>query len=96
VQDSTDAANYLYNTYVAQLTNKYDVDPGITNTIPVPGASTDFGTLKDYPAWATTVTYKGAFDPNGENYFEKLNKIKIDWISSFTISKQNEPDLRFF
>jgi outer membrane receptor for ferrienterochelin and colicin len=37
-----------------------------------------------------------SYQLKGENYFEKLRKLKIDWISSFTLSKQNEPDLRFF
>ncbi len=32
----------------------------------------------------------------GEDYLENVGKIKIDWLSSYTYSKQYEPDLRFF
>lgn len=32
----------------------------------------------------------------GEHYFKNLAKLKINWLSSLTISKQVEPDLRFF
>jgi len=33
---------------------------------------------------------------NGEDYFEHVGKMKINWLSSYTWSKQDEPDLRFF
>ena len=33
---------------------------------------------------------------NGEHYLQNFNKIKINWLSSFTQSAQDEPDLRFF
>ncbi len=33
---------------------------------------------------------------NGENYLEHVGKIKLNWLSSYTHSKQDEPDLRFF
>lgn len=33
---------------------------------------------------------------HGEHYFETLGKLKIDWLSSFTYSTQEEPDLRYF
>lgn len=32
----------------------------------------------------------------GEHYLENLGKLKINWIVSYTNSKQKEPDLRFF
>ncbi len=32
----------------------------------------------------------------GDHYFEKLGKLKINWIFSYTLSNQKEPDLRFF
>ncbi|MCD4663938.1 MAG: TonB-dependent receptor [Bacteroidales bacterium] len=32
----------------------------------------------------------------GEHYFESIAKLKINWIVSYTNSKQQEPDLRFF
>ena len=32
----------------------------------------------------------------GEHYFPNQNEIKITWLSSYTMSKQKEPDLRFF
>ncbi len=32
----------------------------------------------------------------GEHYFERLNKLKINWIGSVTKSTQKEPDLRSF
>lgn len=32
----------------------------------------------------------------GEHYFEDLKKLKVEWLSSYTISTQDEPDLRFF
>ncbi|MFH2095777.1 MAG: TonB-dependent receptor [Bacteroidota bacterium] len=32
----------------------------------------------------------------GEHYFEKLNALKIDWLSSYTVSVQKQPDLRYF
>lgn len=37
-----------------------------------------------------------SFQLKGEHYFEDFKKLKVDWLSSFTISKQDEPDLRFF
>jgi hypothetical protein len=40
-----------------------------------------------------------AFDSyqiTGGHAFKKLNNLKLDWLSSYTISKQNEPDLRIF
>jgi outer membrane receptor for ferrienterochelin and colicin len=33
---------------------------------------------------------------NGKHVIPSLNKSKIDWLSSYTYSIQNEPDLRFF
>ncbi len=33
---------------------------------------------------------------NGEKYFENAGKLKVNWLSSYTYSKQDEPDLRFF
>ncbi|MCD4746162.1 MAG: TonB-dependent receptor [Bacteroidales bacterium] len=33
---------------------------------------------------------------NGKHYFENIKKLKINWLSSYTVSKQNEPDLRYF
>ncbi|MCF8297992.1 MAG: TonB-dependent receptor [Saprospiraceae bacterium] len=33
---------------------------------------------------------------NGEHYFENMAKVKIDWLSSYTIAKQDEPDFRLF
>ena len=33
---------------------------------------------------------------NGKHYFESAGKMKIKWLSSFTYSTQDEPDLRFF
>jgi len=33
---------------------------------------------------------------HGEHYFKSLSKLKIDWLSSFTYSTQEEPDLRYF
>ena len=32
----------------------------------------------------------------GEHFIENLSKLKIDWIGSATMSKQDEPDMRFF
>ncbi|MEA3494904.1 MAG: TonB-dependent receptor, partial [Bacteroidota bacterium] len=32
----------------------------------------------------------------GEHYLENFKKLKINWLSSYTVSKQNEPDLRYF
>ncbi|MEN7548861.1 TonB-dependent receptor [Rapidithrix thailandica] len=32
----------------------------------------------------------------GEHLFSGLGNLKVDWISSMTLSKQDEPDLRFF
>ncbi len=32
----------------------------------------------------------------GEHYFENISKLKINWIGSLTMSKQDEPDMRFF
>jgi len=32
----------------------------------------------------------------GEHYFESFAKLKINWIISYTNSKQKEPDIRFF
>ncbi len=32
----------------------------------------------------------------GEHYFENLSRLKIKWIGSYTTSKQDEPDMRFF
>ncbi|MBA7529035.1 hypothetical protein ES705_21227 [subsurface metagenome] len=32
----------------------------------------------------------------GEHNFESLANIKVNWLSSYTLSQQNEPDLRFF
>jgi TonB-dependent receptor len=32
----------------------------------------------------------------GKHLFENLGKLKVEWISSFTRSTQDEPDLRFF
>ncbi|NQU33403.1 MAG: TonB-dependent receptor [Bacteroidetes bacterium] len=32
----------------------------------------------------------------GEHYFEKASKLKVTWIGSYTKSKQDEPDMRFF
>lgn len=33
---------------------------------------------------------------SGEDFFENAGKMKINWLSSYTQSKQDEPDLRFF
>ena len=32
----------------------------------------------------------------GEHFFEKASELKVTWIGSFTKSKQDEPDMRFF
>ena len=32
----------------------------------------------------------------GEHYFEKLKALRINWLGSYTLSTQEEPDLRFF
>ena len=32
----------------------------------------------------------------GEHYFEKLKELRINWLGSYTLSTQEEPDLRFF
>jgi outer membrane receptor protein involved in Fe transport len=32
----------------------------------------------------------------GEHYFENFGKLKLDWITSLTVSTLSEPDLRFF
>lgn len=32
----------------------------------------------------------------GEHYFRSLGQLKLNWVTSFSISTQNEPDLRFF
>lgn len=32
----------------------------------------------------------------GEHFFKGFNKLKVDWLSSYTKSKQDEPDLRYF
>ncbi|MCD4793289.1 MAG: TonB-dependent receptor [Bacteroidales bacterium] len=37
-----------------------------------------------------------SFQLSGNNVFAGSAKIKVDWISSYTLSGQNEPDLRFF
>ncbi len=37
-----------------------------------------------------------SYQLKGEDYFDKLGKLKINWVTSFTRSIQNEPDLRFF
>ncbi|MFB6307537.1 MAG: TonB-dependent receptor domain-containing protein, partial [Flavobacteriales bacterium] len=33
---------------------------------------------------------------SGEHYFKNFHKLKADWISSYTLSTQRQPDLRFF
>lgn len=38
--------------------------------------------------WATQL--------KGESILPSLNNLKVNWISSYSVSKQNEPDLRFF
>lgn len=32
----------------------------------------------------------------GEHYFENMKKLKVDWLGSYVVSTQDEPDLRFF
>ncbi len=36
------------------------------------------------------------FQVKGDHNFESLNHSKLDWISSYTLSSQDQPDLRFF
>jgi len=38
----------------------------------------------------------GALQLKGEQLFNKKKEIRLDWLGSYTRSKQNEPDLRFF
>lgn len=37
-----------------------------------------------------------SFQLKGEHNIPNWNDVTIDWVSSYTVSKQNEPDLRFF
>ena len=37
-----------------------------------------------------------SFQLKGEHYIEKLNGLRINWFSAYSISRQEEPDLRFF
>ena len=36
------------------------------------------------------------YQTKGEHYFEKLSKLKVDWLWAFSQSHQNQPDLRYF
>lgn len=70
--DSTLAASNV-NTYFSQAGNTVDIDPGITpvgsgslNPVPSNDVSTNMATYDD--SFFTTVNYKGAFDPNSENW----------------------------
>lgn len=37
-----------------------------------------------------------SYQTKGEHYFEKLSKLKVDWMYAFSQSNQNQPDLRYF
>jgi TonB-dependent receptor len=37
-----------------------------------------------------------SYQTKGEHYFEKLSKLKVDWMYAFSQSNQSQPDLRYF
>jgi len=58
---------------------------------------------KDQPGLyyqTTALTYQQraltSYQVKGEHYFEKLRKLKIDWLGAYSKSRQNEPDQRYF
>ncbi len=54
----------------------------------------------DYLFHTRTTRYKqrslSTSQISGEHFFKELGKLKVDWLASYTRSKQNEPDVRFF
>lgn len=66
-----DAAKVNFYAKVATWGNSYAASAAsITRQNPVPATTADFGTLAQYPTWATQVNYKGAFEPGGKNWTE--------------------------
>lgn len=64
--EEIDAANALIAEYWTTSGNSI-ADPGVSDSNPVPTGDVS-GAVAPVDSWFTNVSYKGAFDPNGENW----------------------------